>query len=291
VTPRAGARRADLHAHTTASDGLYTPERLVALCREAGLWAVAVTDHDSLAAVAAAQAAGRREGVTVWPGVELGALAEGEDGGRLDVHLLGLCLDDGAQADAAAARLEAHLAGRRRARLERGREMVRRLTAAGVRIDWQTVARAAAGGAVGRPHVARALIAGGYARDIDDAFARYLSRGRPGHVEQAPLAVAEAVDWLREAGCAVVWAHPGLTRIDAASAPWLGLVDGLEADHPKHAAATRRALRRLARARGLVATGGSDCHGTDGREAVGVCTTSAAAVARLRARARTRRRG
>ncbi len=278
--------RADLHAHTTASDGIFAPSELVRLCAEAGLWAVAVSDHDSLAGLPEAEEAGRRQGVRVFPGVELSCLEVDASGRRYDVHLLGLFLSD-----TSAHRLdgfEGHLEARRRQRLSRGHEIVRRLAQAGVEVPWAEVEAEAAGGSVGRPHVARVLIRQGLARDVDEAFSRYLSPGRPGHVEQAPLSLPEAVGWIREAGGAAVWAHPILSELPPHAAPWLDLLDGLEADHPKQDEATRQSLRRLARRRDLLVTGGSDCHGTAGRERVAVCTTSARTVATLAARAQGR---
>ena len=278
-----GRARADLHAHTTASDGIYPPAELVRLCAEAGLWAVAVTDHDSLEGLAEAKAAGERLGVRVFPGVELSCLETGEGGRRHDVHLLGLFL--AADASAPLATIGARLEERRRERESRGREIVRRLAAAGVAVPWAEVEAEAAGGSVGRPHVARVLIRHGLAGDIDEAFGRYLSPGRAGHVEHVPLAVPDAIRWVREAGGAVVWAHPRLSELEPERAPWTALLDGIEAEHPKQDAATTLSLTAFARRRGLIATGGSDCHGTGGRERVGVCTTAAPAVNALARRA------
>lgn len=281
-----GVARADLHAHTTASDGVYPPAELVRRCAAAGLWAVAVTDHDSLAGLAEARQAGARLGVQVFAGVELSCLYADGSGRRYDIHLLGLFLSD--RAEQRLNRVEAHLEARRRQRLERGREIVRRLGAVGVPLVWSEVEAEAAGGSVGRPHVARVLIRHGLARDIDDAFARFLSPGRPGHVEHTPLTVPQALAWVRAGGGAAVWAHPSLAELDAAAAPWLDLLDGLEADHPKQDASVRARLRALAKERGLIATGGSDCHGTAGREEVAVCTTPAAEVAALSERGLSR---
>lgn len=288
MTAAAARGRADLHAHTTASDGILAPAELIRLCAQSGLWAVAVTDHDSLAGLSDAEGAGKALGVRVFPGVELSCLEVDGAGRRYDVHLLGLFLSEESRGRLGA--LERHLAERRRQRLSRGREIVRRLSAAGVDVPWPEVEAEAAGASVGRPHVARVLIRRGLAQDLDEAFSRYLSPGRPGHVEQAPLGVVEAVGWVHEAGGAAVWAHPLLSELEPEAAPWLAILDGVEADHPKQDDSTRAALRRLARRRGLVATGGSDCHGTGGRERVAVCTTSATAVSALRRRALARAR-
>lgn len=278
-----GRDRVDLHAHTTASDGIDAPVTLLEKCAEAGLWAVAVTDHDSFEGLAEAREAGRRLGVRVFAGVELSCLEEDRAGRRYDVHLLGLFLST--ESEARLGRLDAHLRQRREERRQRGREIVRRLEGAGLVVPWVEVEAEAAGASVGRPHVARVLIRHGYARDIDEAFSHYLSPGRPGHVEHAPLGVRQAIAWVRESAGAAVWAHPELSELAAGEVPWLSLLDGLEADHPKQDAEARARLRALARRRGLVATGGSDCHGTGGRERVGVCTTARATVRILTRRA------
>ena len=281
-------RKADLHSHTVASDGVYTPEELLARAADAGLWALGVSDHDALGSIPQAREAGRKAGVEVFPGVELSTRYVPASGEHLDIHILGLLLDGGSEADLA--RLDAHLAERRAQRLGRGREMVERLRKAGVDITWEEVEGEAAGGSVGRPHVGRVLVRHGLAADLDDAFSRYLSPGRPAYVEQAPLSVAEAAQWIRGSGGAVIWAHPGLAGFDPATCPWTDLLDGVEVDHPKHDAATRASLRALAERWNLVPTGGSDCHGTKGREDVGVCTTPEPLVRELAARAAARRR-
>jgi predicted metal-dependent phosphoesterase TrpH len=279
-------RRADLHVHSTASDGVQPPSQLVTLAWEGGLAGLALTDHDNLAGVEEAQKAADAQGLVVWPGVELSTvfLRAGE---RHEVHLLGLFLDG--LSPKARQRLEDHLARRREERRWRGQEMVARLERHGLALTWEEVEAQAAGGAVGRPHVARALVARGYASSLEDAFARYLTPGKPGYVPQPDLPTVQAVQWVREAGGAAVWAHPGLGRLSLDEVPWLGELDGVEVDHPWHAPHVRAQLREGVTKRGLVATGGSDCHGSDGRERPGLCTTPWEAVEELRRRAQRRR--
>lgn len=274
----------DLHAHTTASDGVYSPTTLIEQAQAAGLTGIAVSDHDSLAGVPEAKAAGERLGVQVIAGIELSSTWErpaGEPraGTQADVHLLGLFLC-GLDPDAQRL-LQGRLLSRRTERLSRGREIVDRLRAAGVNVTWEEVHTLADGGAVGRPHVARVLIQGGYVTSIEEAFDRYLSPGRVGYVAQPPLPTPEAVDWVHAAGGAAIWAHPGLSGLRPEAAPWLDSLDALEVDYPRHDAATRQALQALATAHGLLTTGSSDCHGTPGREQVGVCTTSGAVLQEL----------
>lgn len=276
--------RWDLHAHTTASDGVYTPTVLLEHASAAGLRGIAVSDHDSLAGVPEAQVAGERLGVTVVAGIELSSAWErtsqdGPSGHRADIHLLGLFLRG--LAPASQRRLETRLLRRRGERVERGREIIERLQTAGIEVSWEEVQALAGEGAVGRPHVARVLIDRGYVDTIEEAFDRYLAPGRPGYVAQPPLATSEAIEWVHDAGGTAIWAHPGLSGIRPENAPWLAQLDALEVDYPRHDAETRAALRTLAVAYGLWVTGSSDCHGTPGRDAVGVCTTPGSVVEAL----------
>ncbi len=283
--------RWDLHAHTTASDGVYTPTALVERAKRAGLTGIAVSDHDSLAGVPEARRAGERLDLRVIPGIELSSAGElgvegPKPGVRADIHILGLFLDG--LGEDVEARLEKRLLRRRTERLARGKEIVDRLREAGLDLSWPEVRAVAGEGAVGRPHVARALMERGYAESIEEAFDRYLSPGRPGYVAQPALTTSEAIRWIRDGGGVVIWAHPGLSGVRLESAPWLDSLDALEVDHPRHGPELRESLRSLAAAHGLLATGSSDCHGTPGREEVGVCTTPGAVVSALQTRARAR---
>jgi 3',5'-nucleoside bisphosphate phosphatase len=253
-----GPRFVDLHAHSTASDGAASPAALVAAARQVGLAAIALTDHDTVAGVREATAAGT--GVRVVPGVELSAVdASGE------THLLGLHLAD---LDALDARL-AELRDMRRTRAER---IVQRLNALGVRVTMDDVLQQAAGGAIGRPHVARALIANGWAGDVRTAFDRYLAAGRPAFVPKDRLSLADAIAMVHRAGGIAVLAHPGASataeRLQALVA--LGL-DGVEVRHPSHDEAEIARLLALTERLGLLPSGGSDWHGQpDGSRALGV---------------------
>jgi len=155
----------DLHSHSTASDGSKAPSAVIAAARAAGLAAIALTDHDTMAGVAEASEAGRALGVRVVPGVELSAM----DGDR-EIHVLGLHVT---RSDA----IEDALREFRNSRFVRAEEIVAKLNALGVPITLDAVLGQAAGGAIGRPHVARALIEEGWARDSRDAFDRYLGAG------------------------------------------------------------------------------------------------------------------
>jgi predicted metal-dependent phosphoesterase TrpH len=255
----AGPGFVDLHTHSTASDGAATPAALVAAAREAGLAAVALTDHDSVGGVREAMEAAAGAGLRVVPGVELSAVdASGE------THVVGLHL---AELDALDARLR-ELREMRRTRAER---IVQRLNALGVRVSMDDVLRQAASGAIGRPHVARALIANGWAPDLRTAFDRYLAAGRPAYVPKDRLSLADAIAIVHRAGGIAILAHPGasatLERLTALVA--VGL-DGIEVRHPSHDEAEIRRLLALADRLGLLPSGGSDWHGQlDGSRELG----------------------
>jgi predicted metal-dependent phosphoesterase TrpH len=250
----------DLHTHSTASDGALPPEAVVAAARNAGLHAIALTDHDTVGGVREAVAAAAGSDLRVVPGVELSAVdASGE------THLLGLHLTD---LDALHARL-AELRDMRRTRAER---IVQRLNALGVRVTMDDVLEQAAGGAIGRPHVARALIANGWAADARTAFDRYLAAGRPAFVAKDRLSLADAIGMVHRAGGIAVLAHPGACataeRLQALAA--LGL-DGVEVRHPSHDEGEMARILALTERLGLLPSGGSDWHGQqDGSRALGV---------------------
>jgi predicted metal-dependent phosphoesterase TrpH len=247
-------RRIDLHTHSTASDGLLAPAALVRLAREQGLDLIALTDHDNVGGVAEAQAEGQRVGLTVIPGVEINTdLPEG--GG--EAHVLGYFVERDQPA------FLATLATLRDAREQRGERMVEKLRAQGLDISWERV-RELAQGSVGRPHVAEALIERGYARDVSDAFDRWLSRGRPGYVLRLKLSPEDAVRFIRSAYGVPTLAHPAdIPHLEDTLLPSLvsvGLL-GLECYYGEYDAAIVRRLTDLAAAHSLIATGGSDYHG------------------------------
>ena len=275
----ATARFVDLHAHSTASDGAATPSALVAAARQVGLAAIALTDHDTIGGVREAVSAAAGTDLRVVPGVELSAVdASGE------THVLGLHLCD---FDALDARL-AELRDMRRTRAER---IVQRLNALGVRVTMDDVLEQAAGGAIGRPHVARALIANGWAADARTAFDRYLAAGRPAFVAKDRLSLADAIGMVHRAGGIAVLAHPGASatpeRLKALAA--LGL-DGVEVRHPSHDDAEVGRILALTERLGLVPSGGSDWHGLpDGARALGAMRVPADWLARQDARIARRR--
>lgn len=272
--------RIDLHAHSTASDGTDTPTQLVAAAAAAGLDVLAVTDHDTTAGWGAALAA-RPDGLSVVPGAEFSCFHLGEKGRRISLHVLGYLFDpEHAELRAARARL-------RESRLGRGRRIVENLAADGYAVTWERVSALAAGGAVGRPHIGRALVEVGAVPDVDTAFAQLLSSRQKYYVRKEDLPVLDAVRLIRAAGGLPVFAHPLARRrgpvvghdVIAAMAQ-AGLI-GLEVDHPDHDAADRAEAAGLAREMGLVGTGSSDYHGANKATRLGDCLTDPDAYARL----------
>ncbi|MGH7648818.1 MAG: PHP domain-containing protein, partial [Gemmatimonadaceae bacterium] len=244
------ARCVDLHMHSTASDGSLAPEAVVGAAAAASLTAIALTDHDTLAGVPAAREAGAQLGVRVVAGVELSATDAGGE-----THLLGLHL---VHLDA----IERHLAVFRETRRTRAARIVERLNSLGIPLALDAVLAQAGNAAIGRPHVARALVAGGHARDVRDAFDRFLGNGRPAFVPKHRLSLGDAIGLVHEAGGLAVIAHPGaggtLARLEALRADGL---DGVEVLHPGHSAEDIARLTTLAEHLGLVPSGGSDWHG------------------------------
>jgi predicted metal-dependent phosphoesterase TrpH len=246
--------RIDLHTHSTASDGLCSPSELVQRAAEAGLTLIGLTDHDTTNGVAAAQAAGAPLGVTVIPGVEINTdLPEGQG----EAHVLGYYLDVDQPA------FQDTLTFLRDAREKRGERMVQQLREHGIEVEWSRV-RELAKGTVGRPHVALALIEAGYATDVSDAFALYLTRGKAGYVPRFKLSPEQATLLIRSAQGAPVLAHPaGIVRLAETVLPTLvqaGLL-GLECYYGQYDDETVARLLALASQYGLIPTGGSDYHG------------------------------
>jgi predicted metal-dependent phosphoesterase TrpH len=272
-------RFVDLHMHSTASDGAATPTAVVEAARKAGLIAICLTDHDTLAGIPEARAAGERLGVRVIAGVELSAL----DAAGYETHILGLHI---ARPEPLQLALDAY----RIARRERALAIVARLNELGVAVTVDAVLAAAGDAAIGRPHVARALVSGGFARDHREVFDRWLGAGRPAFVEKRRLAMAEAFALIHEAGGLAVYAHPGgegsRERVVALAA--LGM-DGLEVRHPGHTAADIARLGVLAEQLDLLPSGGSDWHGaTEGPRTIGNMNVPVEWLERQEARLRAR---
>lgn len=250
----------DLHMHSTASDGSRAPADVVRAAKAAGLAAIALTDHDSVAGLVEAQLAGAELGVRIVNGVELSAV-EGES----ETHLLGLHLADTAV-------LERGLGELREMRERRAVRIVQALNALGVQVLYEDVVAQAKGGVIGRPHVARAMVASGWATDLRDAFDRYLGAGRPAYVAKDQLSMPHAIAMIHDAGGLAVLAHPGPsgTRVRLEALAALGL-DGIEVKHPGHSSSDTTRLKGLVELLDLVPSGGSDWHGAaEGPRTIGM---------------------
>jgi predicted metal-dependent phosphoesterase TrpH len=250
-TPACPSPLIDLHLHTTASDGADTPEALVANCVAAGLSVIAVTDHDTIEAVPAVEAAARRSGLRFVPGIEITAVWQ-----QQDVHVLGYFLDHRAPA------LVAFLADQLQDRIRRARVMGSRLEALGVPIDIERVIASAGGKPVLRPSIAQALADAGHAEGRRDAFDRYVGEGRPAFEPRNGVTIEDAIQIINDTGGLASLAHPGLTGIDdiIADLARAGL-GAIEVYHTDHAASDTRRYLALARRLNLGVTGGSDYHG------------------------------
>lgn len=243
--------RADLHVHSTASDGTATPTELVSLALAGGLDVLAIADHDSVSGLAEAREAATGTGLTLIPAVELSAVQDG-----VDVHILAYFVDpdDG--------RLMAELVDLRAARSRRAHTMVEALSQAGYTISLDEVLALSDGGSVGRSHVARALVGSGAAESVSDAFKRLIGRGRPFYVPKDSKSPQMVVSAIRRLGAIPVLAHPGVTQVDHLVPELVdeGLL-GIEAYHADHTPEQRVAYARLAADLGLLVTGGTDFHG------------------------------
>ena len=244
---------ADLHLHTLASDGRLTPTELIGLAAKQGLKTIAVTDHDTTDGLEeAVDAAKDYPGLRVIPGIELSADVPGDE-----VHVLGYFIDP------QDSQLQAELRRFRAGRIDRAKTMVEKLAGLGIHVEWERVQHFAGDGAVGRPHIAMALVEAGYCKEPKDAFPEYLGRNGLAYVERAKLTPEGAVDIIRKAGGAAVLAHPAyMNDMEAGIANLAGIgLAGMEVHYAKYREETIRQLARLARQYDLIPCGGSDYHG------------------------------
>lgn len=242
---------ADLHLHTHFSDGTFSPEELAARAHGHGFKAIALTDHDTLDGCERMSFACAAHGMEFIPGAELTADVDGKE-----VHILGYWLDAGSP------RLVGELRRFQAARQERIHESVARLNGAGIPLRVESVLAIANCASPGRPHLARALVEAGHANDYDQAFERFLKKGRIAFVPKTRMSVTEAVRLIHGAGGAAVLAHPALYRNDGLIPKIVEAgIDGIECWHTRHSESATNNYIRLAAELSLVATGGSDCHG------------------------------
>ena len=242
---------ADLHLHTQFSDGTFTPEELVLRAQQKGLACIALTDHDSVEGCARAAAACAAVQMDFVPGAEL--TAEHND---IEVHILGYFLDVTDE------KFLARIATFQSVRQNRIREMVAALNQLGIPLKAESVFALANCKSPGRPHVARTLVKENLIGSLDEAFERFLKKGRPAWVPKTKMSALEAVELIHQAGGLAVIAHPGLNRSDDIIPDLVAAgMDGIECFHTKHSTVMSERYLEIADKYHLLVTGGSDCHG------------------------------
>lgn len=247
----------DLHTHTTASDGVCTPATNVRLALEAGLAAIAITDHDTVSGIDEARLEGDRLGIEVVPGVEISTVDHG-----VDVHILGYYMDDKDLV------FNERLSQLRDTRIIRNALILSRLNELGIRITMKEVndhltEQKSVDQTMGRPHIADVLIARGIVNTVAEAFELYLGKGGAAYVNPPRIGPHEAIKWIREAGGRAVLAHPGLYNNEEIVKDIIQHgIDGIEAYHSDHSEEQQQHYNELANRHGLIVTAGSDFHGT-----------------------------
>lgn len=246
----------DLHTHSTFSDGSFSPEDLVRTCAEAGLTGVALTDHDTVEGVPRFMAACEAHGITGVPGVEISA--DVEKGG---MHMLGYFVEPASES------LEATLVKIRSGREDRNIEILENLNKAGLELTMDEVISFAGEGVVGRPHFAQAMLARGYIKTKDEAFKKYLARGKSGYADRFRLTPEQSIDLIHDAGGLAVLAHPFTLELSDSELgrfvkelAGVGL-DGMEVYYSEHNHSQVNAYRNIAYENGILLAGGSDFHG------------------------------
>jgi predicted metal-dependent phosphoesterase TrpH len=261
--------KVDLHMHTTCSDGVYTPEQVTTMAAQARLACIAISDHDTVAAYDGSHTFD--PAVRVIPAIEMSSEYSGED-----VHILGFHIDTQEQG------LQSYCRQFKERRLSRALEIVDKCIALGYALDKQRIRdMIAKGGTVGRPHIARMLIAQGYFPDVKSVFDNLLYRGGPAYIPYQRRTIEECIALIHGAGGLAVLAHPGL--LHQALAPVLACpFDGLEVYHPNNRGRYDE-FAAIARQQHWYISGGSDFHGVIGRfpERVGMYAVDAANVRRL----------
>ena len=247
--------RAEIHSHSTASDGATAPSRLAELCHEQGVEIWSLTDHDNCFGCAEADRCAEQLGMTFIPGIEISAFH------GTSVHVLGYGVAyDGPE-------MVGYSARRVDGRKQRMVAMIDRLANLGVDVDMEHVERVADGGILGRPHLARTLKEQGSVDTIQEAFDRFLHTGGPAHVAMQWPSVPEAIDIIHRAGGVAVLAHPGQYDLDDAVARWVEAgLDGIEVIHPNHSDEHIVRYEGMANDLQVLKTASSDFHGTRKRD-------------------------
>lgn len=243
--------KADLHTHTTASDGDLTATELVLKAKEKGLKTIAITDHDTIKGYLAAKDIAEKNGLQLLSGVEITAKWSDRE-----VHILAYHFDS------ADSRLHNLLNNQAKARRLRMKVIVRKLQKQGIAIDYEEVLAESYGGNIGRPHAAQVLVQKGYVRSVQEAFIRYLGSDVIKNIQTEYADIPTVADVIKQAGGVLSVAHPGHLYSDSDMEQLLSFgVDGIECIHPSHNFDTQKKFSQMAKANHLLITGGSDFHG------------------------------
>ena len=266
--------KADLHIHTTASDGLSTPAEIVESAIKHRLDIIAITDHDTISGVAEAREAAEGTGLEIVSGVEITSDFKGKE-----AHLLAYCFDT---EDSGINKL---LSGHKKARVKRGEWIIGQLKNEGLDLDINEVKAEANGSNVGRPHIAAVLVDKGYVASFKEAFIRYLSNEALGPIQNDYYSVEEVIETVQAAGGATIVAHPGLmySMEELSIFKEMG-IDGIEVMHPSHNYELQKKMQDFAEDNLLLKTGGSDFHGGDRdyQKYFGVLTINTEIVSRMK---------
>lgn len=271
----------DLHLHTSCSDGVLSASELLVYVRSAGLAAFSVTDHDTLAVYPQLKELLHEDDPELITGIELSVVVA-ED----DMHLLAYMFDPGH------VEMNQAIEDFQERRNRRAREMVEKLNELGLGVSFAEVAARASREVIGRPHIAEALYHGGYVASYEEAFHRYIGNGRPAYVPKSRMSPGQAIEIIHRAGGLAVMAHPYVNNMQKYIEELLPLgLDGLEAYHYTHTRPQVSQMLHLVDRFGLVATGGSDFHGRDERNAgVGSQRVPASLLVAMRRRVENVRR-
>jgi predicted metal-dependent phosphoesterase TrpH len=270
--------KADLHLHTTFSDGALSPSELLERARQAGLTTIAITDHDHTGGLDEAARSAALSGIDVVPGVELSTSV-----GEADVHILGYFINPGD------ARLQEHLEVFRAERLKRAEKIVEKLNGMQIPLTIAAVLRRAGKGSVGRPHIATALVEEGLIGSYQEAFSRYIGSGKPAYEKKYQISPREAIALIAAAGGLSFLAHPSTFISEQVLREVIDAgIDGIEVVHPSHSPALVAHYSGIVNEYFLLASGGSDFHGgrRNDREAFGKYFISTEYVEMMRRRLR-----
>lgn len=265
---------ADLHLHTTFSDGYHSPRALIDKVAGLGIAAISITDHDEVAALPIAMTYGKQKNVEVLTGIELSVHFNGQD-----IHLLGYCFDH------ENSELARHLELFKNERVKRAERIVQKLANLGISISFDDILAKAGNGVIGRPHIANVLLEKGHVFSFQEAFDKYLGTDKPANVDKYKIELSTALALIRDAGGICSIAHPAIQLRDADVLQLIEHgVEGIEVVHPKHGEVEIALFTDLAENHNLVMTGGSDFHGgSKGEETLGKYIVSNDVVNQLKA--------